>query len=93
MLVTHFTNDAQGKNQGKTGFFGESSEGRAEKLMTLKGGFLISPDDRKIAPNERYVMMVGYDAMNVAKNRVPSREKSEKPEILAISTLQHVKLH
>lgn len=31
------------------------------------GGFLVSPDGRKIGPRELYVMLVGYDAMNAAK--------------------------
>lgn len=40
----------------------------------FKGGFLVSPDERKIAADELYVMMVGYDAMTYAKATVLNLE-------------------
>lgn len=52
----------------------------------FKGGFLISPDERKIAPNELYVVMVGYDAMESAKHRPQSVQSYPDTDVIAIGT-------
>ncbi len=52
----------------------------------FKGGFLISPDERKIAPDELYVVMVGHDAMETAKHRPKSVPSYPETDVIAIGT-------
>ncbi|MEH0372838.1 DUF3653 domain-containing protein [Vibrio mimicus] len=52
----------------------------------FKGGFLVSPDERKIAADELYVMMVGYDAMTYAKAYKKPPIDTTKATVLNLET-------
>ncbi|WP_119469232.1 VC1465 family Xer recombination activation factor [Vibrio cholerae] len=52
----------------------------------FKGGFLVSPDERKIAADELYVMMGGYDAMTYAKAYKKPPIDTAKATVLNLET-------
>ncbi|MBY7824325.1 VC1465 family Xer recombination activation factor [Vibrio fluvialis] len=52
----------------------------------FKGGYLISPDERKIAPDELYVMMVGFDAMSHAKTHRKAPPETQDTAVLSLRT-------
>lgn len=50
------------------------------------GGYLVSPDKRRIAPGELYVMMVGHDAMMEAKQHKSQPLEYEHTEVIRLQT-------
>lgn len=52
----------------------------------FQGGFLESPDGRKIGPHELYAVMVGHDAMMLAKQRGYQTAESHDTDVIALQT-------
>lgn len=52
----------------------------------FKGGFLISPDERKISPEELHVVMAGYDAMETAKRQPKHVISYKETDVVSLET-------